>query len=68
MAHSSEPARSEPLRLVVDTRHPVVSVPATVPVITPGLARALARLIHHAADLNTGHDTCPDCDLSSQAS
>jgi len=66
MAPRSEPPKRKPLSLVVDTTR--ASVPDTVPVLTPGLARALARIIHHAADLNAGHHSCQGSDLSSKAS
>ena len=67
MALRSEPPEPEPVRLAIE-RPVVVSIPATFPVLTPGLARALARIIHRAAALDTDRESCQGCDLSSKAS
>jgi len=56
------------LRLVPEPQPAVAVVPAAAPNLTPGLARALAKLINRAATTNTEQDICQSSDLSSKAS
>lgn len=56
------------LRLVPEPQPTVAVVPAAAPNLTPGLARALAKLINRAATTNTEQDICQSSDLSSKAS
>lgn len=60
--------KNQPLRLVLDTEPALASVPPTAPLITPGLARALTRVLQRAAVGKTDHDRCQSHDLSSKAS
>ena len=61
-------AEHRKLRLVPEPQPSAAVVPSSAPILTPGLARALTKMINRAAATATDQDNCQSSDLSSKAS
>jgi len=68
MAPRSGITEHRKLRLVPEPQPAVAVVPSSAPILTPGLARALAKMINRAATTSADQDNCLSSDLSSKAS
>jgi len=68
MAPRSGITEHRKLRLVPEPQPAVAVVPSSAPILTPGLARALAKMINRAAATSADQDNCLSSDLSSKAS
>ncbi len=68
MAPRSGITARQQLRLVPEPHPEAECVPSSAPMLTPALARALAKMINRATAATTDQDNCQSSDLSSKAS